>query len=1392
MDAQNAAETDQARSSAASPQRRRGSQVDAKIAPALDSKTGSSPPEIKPKLPSTTALLSRPDDGADDRDSDAETIVLPGKDGHSPSKVRKVRQEDKSESDADALKSKSSLKAFKADVDSITARPGDAPKKKRHSSSAGSRLADKESHSRGKDRAGSSGLSSAPTSPTQTHRRLQHRRPRSRSDAAHISESDSDEFANKPPKSSLRDKIKSGDRINSQKRKAPKVESDDEVDLRKARRQRTTSVSVDVGRNSRDARVSSRSQREARSQSRSPPPRNHRRSASTQLPSSNGLSHKKKRLPPPLQSTEYHSDDSSTSESPHPRSTKLRSLVTPSNSESHMSPAKVGPHKKHLDAHGQTLLARACARGEYDVVKQRLGERPEDLNVADYAGNTPLQIAAINGCEDIVKLLIQAGCNMDCVNYDKDTPLLDAVDNGHLEVVKLLLDAGVNPRKANVSGQEPIDRVTEETDHADEIRALLIAARKKAGDRMRTSEDRHSHHDFDTRDSHAPESPRRSPAAPSGRRSTTGRATKTRNDLLYMPLDDKTLRQAAGRGDEETVARILQVKEGFDDPESMVAAARGGHDLVIQLLLGLGGANADPGPVASLAAEFATPVLAAIGQENIKVVKLLLEQQGFDPTRRFKGETYYEIARRRQGPNWKEEEDILRAAYDEYKRTHKDGAPNKSPGRKERERDEKRAKRDEARVDAKRERKTGSKLDGQGSKRRSDSFSTHGDEESAKRGPGRPRKEEKLPAMQDIHREASPNVQNKSAKMKRAESDAAAASSDGESVKPRRKLVSKGELRGEREKKGRVSAGKEPTSPKASRNDETAEKQKLSEKYHDRTKALKHDPSREIDTTSKRHRKSTTPERSADADKDEAEVSVKRRRLEIDAPEKKSKRSALEDKTKKTNGKGASDEVLANDKRLQESRRRDSDRSASSDKVKIKSEDVDIAMTEAPLKESSEEGVDEAEATRRKEEEEALKKEKKRLEEEQARRLEEGERKAKEEERQRREAEAARLHEEEEKRKREEEERRQREEEERRHREQLEREAEEAKRQQEEEERKERERRHREEVERKRAAREAEAKRIREEEERARLDKLPPLLRWLQICPNPKLSSVAEKFRFMSGVRYDTIHPAATGTAEGREQWVLNTHVALLLGEKDLNLSRYTAWDRAPVSHLAKMTLWRTEWELYSLLSEKYWDIGQQLPDYYSGEDPTAVSFQNKQKLKQAAWERFSATEMFFVKLSELLYTVPNIPHLRNVTLAVEYRELLESEAQAVGWKAPLKWKQDPGADRFHGFAPRYKYYLGGYFLREDTPTKHLISSTPFPEKRVPRRGLVQVFPDDPEYEKLCLQQGLEHLVKGQSSPSLPNGVHTSAMETKLLNGTNGHGHGHLEAPSVAVNGGSH
>lgn len=1305
MDAQNAAQSDQTKPAGASLQR-------PGPGPDAPSTHASVPAPVTSKFASPVkhfrdrdAITDPAGDAFGDRDSDAETIVLPGKDGHSPSKVRKVRQEDRSDGDGDFAAPATTAAAAAAAVMNTTAASAAATRPRLHDAErlapAGSGRSgdgvnkrkllsghiDRDRRPRNKDP--SSGLSSAPASPPlnqHQHRRRSHDFP---------SSSDSEYPHHQPSSSkvSLREKLKSGERV-LHKRKASKPDTDDEADTRKARRQRTTSAGIEpgAGRPHRDHKSvvsSGRPHNDSRNRSPSPHGRTHRRSVSTQLPSqsSNGFGQKKKRLPPPLQATDYHSDESSASGSPHPRSSKLRSLTTPATADLNASPAKMAPHKKHLDAHGQTFLARACARCEYDVAKYRLGERPEDLNVADYAGNTPLQIAAINGCVDIVKLLIDAGCNLDCVNYDKDTPLLDAVDNGHLGVVKLLLDAGVNPRKANVNGEEPIDRVSDDTENAQEIRAALIEARKRAGDRRRTSEDHHSHNEYhDARNSHAPDSPRHSPAAnaaATGRRSGTVRSTKTRNDLLYTALDDKTLRSAAGKGDEATVARILQVKEGhYDDPESMVAAARGGHDLVIQLLLGIGGANPDPAPVSSLPSAFATPILAAIGQENIKVLELLLEQQSFDPTKRIEGQTYYEIARNRLGPHWKEEETILKNAYDEYKRTHKDLAnKTKSPRRerdRERERQDremKRVRRGETKDEARPPKRTHSspsrdpesrkglahpKLSSP-KKQRSDSFTNQGDDHPPKRAIGRSKKEEKISPVIVSDREVSPTMSHKQPKPRRAEPDAAAMSSEGETVKPRRKLVSKGELRGEREKQRRASMAsaaslKDPPSPHETRNDETSDKHradKLSEKYHDRTKALKRDESRDRlsvtgDGSAKRHRNSVTPDRPNSGEKDESEAPVKRRRLDGEGQEKRTKHASSDERPRKSNkshdasNKHPPKETLrSHDGERQEAhpklQRRESGRSSGSDRsIHVKSEELDVDMQDAVSLDPTEETAArasrekeeqerdrirkrklaeqeqakkkeeerkqaEAEERKRKEQEEARRREeeaKKRKEEEEQeaerKRKEEADRLRREEERKRREVEEKARRDEEERRKveeerkkKEEEERQKREEEERLQREELERQAaaDEARRQREEEERRENERKeyerkenerkenerkenerkeraYREEVEKKRAAREAEEKRrIQAEEERLRLEKLPPLLRWLETCHDPCLTAYAEKFKVIQGVRFDTIQPEMNHTPEGREQWVLNTHVALLLGEKDLDLSRCKSWD---------------------------------------------------------------------------------------------------------------------------------------------------------------------------------------------------------------------------------------
>lgn len=1423
------------------------------------------------------------DEATADNNSEAETIVL-GKDA-SPNKPRQstkrqvIKREDNSDderrsgtSDVPAKRKAHDFKAESSNIregsqslDSIN-HAKDPVKRKR--------LMDQP---QSKD---SSTLSSAPGTP------LHHVRRRS---ADGRTESDLDSVhakSAKPPNPSAKDtrdhdsrerhkdrdghKIKSGDRVVSQKRKVARNESDDEADLHKARRQRT-SASIDAS----SSRPPPQKEREhlkfsasksthdalARHRSTSPHPRTHRRSASTQVVSQpSGLSHKKKRIPPPL-STDYQSDASSGSGSPHIRSSTARGLATPATAESMGSYSKNPAHKKHIDAHGQTPLAKACSKGELENVKRRLAERPEDINFPDYAGNTPLQCAAINGYDDIVKLLIASRCDIECMNHDKDTPLLDAVENGHLEVVKLLLDAGVNPRKANVSGQEPLDLVTDDSEEAEAIRAALIEAKQKMADLRRASEDRDRHDDRDAQSSHDADSPhRRSPSFPeqsSSRRAASSRSHKMSNKVLYMPLDVKALREAAGKGDVETVERIMQIKD-HDDPESMVAAARGGHDTVMQLLLAIGGANPDPPPVRSVKDEdYSTPMLAAIGQENVEVIKLLLNQSNFDPTKRFKGETYYEIARKRAGPSWKEEEVLLKNAYDDYRKSHRDHL-KKSPNRRELE--SKRAGRTEARDESTKPSKrkavspgreaqrasTKAKLSEKEYKGTSSQAPRPEDPTSPKRGPGRPKKDERgLPTIAISDGETSPRAP-KSPKSKRADPDAAVMSSEGE-AKPRRRLMSRKEAIESREKDkvsrrasmvSTSSSLREPSSPRDPRHDEPP-----TEKYHDRAKALKRDESRDRLSVSgehsgKRSRTSATPDLGASEKEGEP---VKKRRLDVDKKDRVAKPSASPDRSRKSAasrdapGSSKHDEKVArkhgdqtDKKELTKARKSEvvsdqtkrdvGSKSASLEKsihVNVKSEDSDVVMRDAEPahgdetkarakedekkrraeldakrkqkeKEKEREKEKEKEKEREKEKEkekeaeerkqraeeqrqaEAKKQEEERKQEEEEREKEKRQRQEQERQRQEHEARARREAEEAQRRAKEEQEmriaeeakiQREREEQERKKKEEEERvrrekeAAEEALRKRQEEERREQERRARE---------EQRQRRIREEQERKRLDKLPASLRWLDRSTNAKTPEMAFRWRMLRGVRFDSIRPESAGSPEGREQWILNTQVAMLLGESDLQLTRFSGWDRVSASQPAKHLVMGLARPKPALIGQDDWDLGRQLPGYYFGKDPDQLSYHEKRQLEQESKAKFLALDLFFIKLSDLMFAVPNIPHLRNLEIVVTYHEVAETLEKHDDGDYPSRWKDDPDAARYMGYCPRNKYYVNGVLVREGQVDVNSASYTPWPENRVPRYGLTAVPPTDPNYARLAKEQGLDHLLSGLRTPPMTIAAQTS------------------------------
>ena len=121
---------------------------------------------------------------------------------------------------------------------------------------------------------------------------------------------------------------------------------------------------------------------------------------------------------------------------------------------------------------GSTPLYWAATNGHADVVKLLL-DAGVDLNKADIDGETPLYWASVKDHQDVVKMLLDAGADPDMANNkDEKTPLYQAAESGLEEVVKLLLHAGANPNKYDEEGISPLNKAVQNV-HM-EVAKLLI------------------------------------------------------------------------------------------------------------------------------------------------------------------------------------------------------------------------------------------------------------------------------------------------------------------------------------------------------------------------------------------------------------------------------------------------------------------------------------------------------------------------------------------------------------------------------------------------------------------------------------------------------------------------------------------------------------------------------------------------------------------------------------------------------------------------------------------------------------------------------------------------------------------------------------------------------
>lgn len=120
----------------------------------------------------------------------------------------------------------------------------------------------------------------------------------------------------------------------------------------------------------------------------------------------------------------------------------------------------------------------AVVTNNLEVVKQHI-LAGTDLNQAEpFGGSTPLISAGVFGRDEIAKVLIEAGVDLNKVNNDGSTALHTAAFFGRPEIVKLLLDKGADKTIRNKYGATAYESVAlpfEEVKAAYDMMGTMLA-----------------------------------------------------------------------------------------------------------------------------------------------------------------------------------------------------------------------------------------------------------------------------------------------------------------------------------------------------------------------------------------------------------------------------------------------------------------------------------------------------------------------------------------------------------------------------------------------------------------------------------------------------------------------------------------------------------------------------------------------------------------------------------------------------------------------------------------------------------------------------------------------------------------------------------------------------
>ncbi len=112
-------------------------------------------------------------------------------------------------------------------------------------------------------------------------------------------------------------------------------------------------------------------------------------------------------------------------------------------------------------------------KGYTDGVKLLI-EAGADLNQAADDGATPLFIASQNGHNKVIAILVKAGADLNQATDDGATPLFIASQNGHSKVIAILVKAGADLNQATDNGTTPL-LIASQNGH-NKVIAILVKA----------------------------------------------------------------------------------------------------------------------------------------------------------------------------------------------------------------------------------------------------------------------------------------------------------------------------------------------------------------------------------------------------------------------------------------------------------------------------------------------------------------------------------------------------------------------------------------------------------------------------------------------------------------------------------------------------------------------------------------------------------------------------------------------------------------------------------------------------------------------------------------------------------------------------------------------------